>query len=459
MRAVNSILIYGGSLEGWMTAALLARSLPLSITVVDTQPEEAGVEATLPAIAGFHHRLGLNERVLMDNGIASPTLATHYSASDSWVAFEAPGFTLDGLPFHHYAVYAHLSGSLNSSFDAFSLPAQAARKRRYHPQSNDAGSLLATLSSGLQLDRDRYRSVIMALAQELGVRRRPGTLLKVERAGDEVLSLLLEGGERLSAQLFIDVDGALMSDGQRERTKRLASAQGFGIECVTTARTQAAPPYTRVTQTEEGWLLERATAARVERLRLGRETSVSAFGCYRPTPWVGNTLAVGRAAGELESFVTGPLHWLQTAVVRLLDAFPATTDWQATRAEYNRRALLEWRDRQTFFELHLYLAAHSRGASDGWRQRWHRVENPELRRWLTLFEATGVVASRELQALPDALRVSLLLGHQLWPKACDPQVSAREPAVVAHELEKMRRMIHSAAERLPSYPQHSSPSH
>ncbi|WP_027329897.1 tryptophan 7-halogenase [Marinimicrobium agarilyticum] len=452
MTAVNSILVYGGSLDGWMAAALLARSLPLTVTVLDTQPQESGVEATLPAITGFHHRLGLNERALIDNGIATPTLATHYRASDSWVPFEAPGFTLDGLPFHHYAVYGHLNGRLEAAFDAFSLPAQAARRQRYHPQSNDAGSLLATLNSGLQLDRDRYRSVIMALAKELGVHRRTGALLKVERAGDDVESLLLEDGERLSAELFVDADGALMSDAQKEQTERLASAEGFAVERLVAPQTEVACPCTRVTQREEGWELERGTAACVERLRLGAEDSPSEFGRYCPTPWMGNTLAVGQAAGELEAFVTGPLHWLQTAVVRLLDAFPASTDWRATRAEYNRRTLLEWRDRQAFFELHLYLAAHSQGASDVWRQRWHKVDNPELLRWLTLFQTAGLVASRELQALPDALRVSLLLGHQLWPQACDPQVSAREPAAVAHELAKMRQMIDRAATQLPPYP-------
>lgn len=451
MRAVNSILIYGGSLEGWMAAALLARSLPLSITVVDTQPEEAGVEATLPAIAGFHHRLGLSERLLLDNSIASPTLATHYPGSDSWVPFEAPGFTLDGLPFHHYAVHAHLHGVLNASLDAFSLPAQAARQRRYHPPSSDTGSLLATLSSGLQLHRDRYRSVIMALARELGVYRRIGKLSKVESAGDEVVSLLLEGGERLSADLFLDTEGALLRNGRNESTERLDSAEGFGFERLDITQADSALPFTRVTQSGEGWILERTTAARAERLRLYADAPASGFGHYRSQPWIGNTLAVGRAAGELEAFVTGPLHWLQTAVVRLLDAFPATTDWQATRAEYNRRTALEWRDRQAFFELHLYLAAHSRPATDFWRGRWRRVENPELRRWLVLFETSALIPSRELQALPDALWVSLLLGHQRWPGTCDPQVSAREPAAVVKELDKMRRMIDKATAQLPFY--------
>lgn len=452
MRAVNSILIYGGSLEGWMAAALLARSLPHTVTIVDTQPPEQGVEATLPAIAGFHHRLGLNERALIDNGIASPTLATHYGYSNSWVPFEAPGFTLDGLPFHHYAVHCHLNGIVNAPFDAFSLAAQAARQRRYHPQSNDSGSLLATLSSGLQLHRDRYRSVIMALAKEFGVQRRTGKLSKVERAGDEVVSLLLEGGERLSADLFLDSEGALLRNGQSKSTERLASAEGFGFERIDTPQADTARPFTRVTQNDEGWILERTAAARAERLRLYADAPPSEFGRYRTRPWIGNTLAVGRAAGELEAFVTGPLHWLQTAVVRLLDAFPATTDWQSTRAEYNRRTSLEWRDRQAFFELHLYLAARSRSTSDFWRDRWGRVENPELRRWLTLFETSALIPSRELQALPDALRVSLLLGHQQWPSACDPQVSAREPMGVARELDKMHRMIDNAAGQLPSHP-------
>ena len=106
---IRTILIVGGTLAGWMTAAALARALPagrFDITLVEPgrpvdELDTIGGVASLPALRGFHGLIGLDERDLVAQAGAEFSLGAEFAGWTSPVssyfrAFSSYGATLEG---------------------------------------------------------------------------------------------------------------------------------------------------------------------------------------------------------------------------------------------------------------------------------------------------------------------------------------------------------------------------
>jgi tryptophan halogenase len=161
---LRDLLVVGGSVAGWMTAAILARSLPrrlYSIRVVEPATsapdlETIGAIATLPLVRGAHEALGLNDAALVRHAAASFSLGAEFfgwprKGRQYFRPFAAFGAPLDGIAFHHLWQRMRRAGGAGE-LEEYSLAATAARLGRFALPESDPGSVLSTLDYGYHLD-------------------------------------------------------------------------------------------------------------------------------------------------------------------------------------------------------------------------------------------------------------------------------------------------------------------
>lgn len=444
------IVIAGSGLTGMLAAAMLSHRLgnQLQLTLIDCPvdcDEYTQVQATLPAIDGFLTQMGIDKQVLLSENIATPLLATRYSANqvDFFVPFEAPGFSIKGQPFYQYANADQLIGN-SAPYDSYSLASQAAKIGTYYPQSNNPNSLLATLSQGLQIHTARFTNYLTTIVKDRGVNIVSCDRFNAEQSDGLIDFIRLDDGKCITADHYIDASGAdaqlanLVDDSWQpfgkdfQKVSRVVETKADNASCLYAA-----------VELFDGGFKHSLNAPDIH------EQVVSYFGDHsvasinmvqghRNLQWCGNVLALGAASANLETFVAGPMHWVLTALIRYLDCF-ASNNQQYSRDEFNRLSAHEWQYRTLFFDLHRYLATGD------------ELANQSLMHEILLFKRAGIVALTDSDALPKCLTTSLLLGFGHWPDRVDQQVLANGDQFISEQLAKMKAMIETAAKKMPPY--------
>lgn len=386
------ILIVGGGIDAWMTAATLAVAAKgvAAVTVVETTPPAAGRIAALPALRGLHARLGIAEPAVIRAATATPRLAMRFG--DHLAPFGETGATLDGLAFHHYWLRAGGAAPLSD----WSLAAQAAARGRFALPSPDPRSPLSTLDHGLHLDAAGYAGLLKDVALKAGATLVEGAVEQVDKAGDTVAAVVV-GGQRLEADLFVDASGfeALLIGDQPWIDWSAWLPQGARL-------------------VEDGLVSTFAPAP----VKAGRRARVLA----------GNVVAVGGAACAIGAADGGDLHLLQTAVSRLVALYPNSP---AAAAEFDR----------------LSIAAIER-ACDMAILRWGDLTAPpEPLAWkIAQFESRGRVVTYDEETWPEGAWVYALLARGIVPRRCDPLVERAPLERTRDMLARMKTMIEQTAE-------------
>ena len=278
---MKRVLIVGGGIDAWMTAAALAMAGrgSLEVLVAETGPPTPGHIVALPTLRGLHARLGLSEEAVARGAVAKPRLAARYG--EAVEPFGETGASLEGLPFHHY----WLAAGDGAPLAEWSLAAQAAARGRFAPASLDPRSPLSTLDHGLTLDAAGYANLLKDTALKAGARSvdgRPDADLQVDASGEDMLLVAHETWTSWSHWLPNGVD--LIDEPGLISTFKPAPLRAAG----------------RIQQA-----------------------------------MTGNVVAVGTAYGAIGSRDGGDLQLLQSAVSRLVALFPTGP---AAVAEYNRLA-------------------------------------------------------------------------------------------------------------------------
>ena len=145
-EGVRRILIAGGGVDGWLTAAVLSAALPapryvirlIDLPDLDEGPgATAGGQASLPAIRTLHHRIGLDDAALMREAAATVSLGAALTdetrgGAEAFHPFGHVGAPLNGTAFHHHWLRLRALGD-RTPFEAYALSAAAARRRRVAP--------------------------------------------------------------------------------------------------------------------------------------------------------------------------------------------------------------------------------------------------------------------------------------------------------------------------------------
>ena len=472
---IASVLVVGGGTAGWMAAVALAHKLRhagVAITLVESEAiGTVGVgEATVPPIRAFNAAMGLDEVAFMRTTHATYKLGIEFRdwarRGDRYFHPFAPfGAPVDGVPFHHCWLAA---GEAAGAFDDHALPVRMARHGRFAHPGADAGYGYA-----YQFDATAYAAYLRGVAEARGVARVEGRIVAVAEDGrGGIASVSLEDGRTLAADLFLDCTGF----------GGLLIAQTLGAEwddwshwlpcdhawAVPSERVGPPEPYTRATALDAGWawripLTHRTGNGHVfasafttveaarDRLLAGLDAPMLAeprllrFAAgKRRRQWIGNTVAIGLAAGFLEPLESTSIHLAQVAIERLLDLFPTGDGDPGDAAEFDRAMAIEYERARDLIILH-YAATERDDTPFFDHVRTMKLPD-SLAEKLELFRARGIVMPYRHGLFAEASWLAVYLGQRVRPRQHDPRATA-DPAALA----RLRAAIDAEALAMPRH--------
>jgi tryptophan 7-halogenase len=429
-QMVKRVVIVGGGTAGWMAAAAFGKLLAggdYSIEVVES--EEIGTvgvgEATIPPIMDFNRTMQLDEAEFMRATQASIKLGIEFV---DWTRlghtyihpFGTHGVQMHGIFFHHFWLrYRALGGTLPP--DAFNISATAAPLGRYSPPLAPGRSPLPPHAYAYHFDAGLYARYLRKMAEASGVKRTEGRIVEVKQRGEDgyIESLKLTDGREIAGDFFVDCSGfrgllieQTLHAGYHDWSEWLPCDRAVAVPCERLATTT---PYTRSTAREAGWqwriplqhrigngyvycsqfmsddeaaslLLTRLDgAARASPRPLRFVTGI------RKEPWKKNCVSLGLASGFLEPLESTSIHFIQSAIARLMFLFPGNTFDPATIAKYNAMTYAEYEETRDFLVLH--YNAVEREDTPFWRHcRAIRIPDTLRAKWEMYKESGNIVA-------------------------------------------------------------------
>jgi tryptophan halogenase len=360
------IVVAGDGPLGVLAAIALRRALPRTEVVVVAIPADPAAFAerfgtALPFSNRLHDRLGIEEDELVRRAGASHRLVTRYFGGNgpAWQGAAGYGAAIDPAMKTAYA-REWGGGPRNAETGAppRSLGEVLAAAGRFAPPSGEAGSPLAEVDYALRWNVPTYRAHLIGVAQQLGIQLERRTIVGVvPDGGGGLTALAIDGGIDLPADLFIDCSGSgamLLSKlpdaqwvdwGQQIPSRALlVGVPGEGVLALED----------RATWTPLGWRWELGGRdGRLAVLALAGEADGAAMSAalgaepsarvpFAPgraaAPWLGNVVALGDAAAQLEPLGGIAQDLAHRHLALLLELLPGGTVDPAERAEFNRRA-------------------------------------------------------------------------------------------------------------------------
>jgi tryptophan halogenase len=473
---IPSIAIVGGGVAGWMTAAALANALSglgrlqLIETAAEAPPELA--EAATPQLRAFHARLGIDE-----DQLARQTQAT-FKLGTSFADWPRPGRRF----FHPYGDYGTSIGTVGfhhcwlrlrelgdgTELAAYSLAAVAAALGRFARPSRDPSSVLSSFAYGLHVDGRRYLDHMRAYALARGVLapepRFAGASLRAEDGSIE--ALVLESGERIAADLFVDCSepglliGQALGEGWEDWSRWLSCDRAVTVPG---APAGDLPPFTQVRGGEGGWFSHMALQDRVANGYVycsgllsddaAFEALTGAMGARalgapvfrrfssgrRRQVWSRNCVALGPAAVVLEPIEGTNLHLICSAIERLIALLPGGACEDAAAEEYNRLSIAETERLRDFLILHHHAGAPAADLPDALA---YKIEG---------FRARGRIVPYPGEIFQTAGWLSVLDGMEVRPRRRHPFADGLDLADLRARMQAMRTVIGQAARAMPTH--------
>ncbi|MBD8546593.1 tryptophan halogenase family protein [Sphingomonas sp. CFBP 8760] len=485
---LRSIAIVGGGTAGWMAAAALSRVLGtqrIAITLVES--EEIGTigvgEATIPPIQSFNALLGLDEDEFVRETMGSFKLGIEFV---DWLRpghryfhpFGTYGVDAGAVPFEAMWHRLRQAGQAQP-LDAYSICAAAAAGGRFMRPVPGGNSPLSHIGYAFHFDAGLYARYLRRHAEAAGVVRREGRVGQVIRRAPDgfIEAVVLAGGERIAADLFIDCSGF--------RGLLIGEALGAGFEdwsawlpndravAVPSANNGPPTPFTRSTARAAGWQWriplqhrtgngyvyasgdlsdDEATATllanldgealaepRLLRFRTGR----------REAFWVGNCVALGLASGFMEPLESTSIHLVQAGIARLLEMLPTRAFEPADTRRYNRLMTAEFETIRDFLILHFH--ATERDDTAYWR-RLRTMAVPEtLAERIRIYRATGRIFREADELFTRTSWLAVMDGQGLCARGHDPLAATMPLADAAGRLDRIAHVTALAAQRMPSH--------
>jgi len=485
---VRTVAIVGDGVEAWMVAAALGVALGGRVTVrIVTRNEDstaagevANIESTLPPLRAFNSLLGIDEDHLIRACSGTFKLGTEFVGWREGGSYVQPcgefGATLGGVAFHQYLTKLRTAG-IAVRPEEYCLAAIAARAGRFTRPSQDPSSVESTMTYALHLNGARYREQLINVARRRGVSVVPGAVDETVRSENgHIAGLILEGGERIQADLFVDASGA--------EARLIGSSLSVAFEdwsdslpcsrhvSARREQKQLGAPLTRVEAAEFGWMTriplqgcltcaysydpallsdELAAAALLDWMQVGPATNLmfrTVKSGRRVAPWQGNCVAIGAAAGFVEPLESTGLHLTQSMIVRFLSLFPTRTPDVEPR-EYNRLVGNELERARDLAIAHYATARRSDG--EFWRRRAAAPIPDSLTYKLAQYESRGKLVSYDQEPIPEAAWLALYLGQGIWPKRCEALAGGADSESVRQQLGRMRAAMEQAAKTMPPH--------
>lgn len=471
---IRRIVIAGDGLAAWTAAGVLARRLPgVAVAVVPTacRPSLDDLYATVPPDrARIHDAIGIDDRDLITSAQGVFRFGIRFG---SWgvggvsfcVGLGGLGGPIGGSTFDQLWVREwHRRGQTLHDADwppmeAWSPAAMLSVQNRFAPPSDDPRHPFGELAVSLALDPPSYRALLRAAAVRSGVRI-TAPLSAVELTGERITCLRLVDGTALEADLFVDASGpdacllsSLPGGEKRDDWSGWLTADRVALEQIDAD--PLLPPLDAAIADASGWTLvsplaERTVAARLYASEHARQAARSHHQILaqsrRERAWIGNCVAIGDAAVEIEPLLMRHLALVHAAIRRIIALLPGVDCAPVETAQYNR----DWREEADHLRDWTVIArAVSGRTGDGWLMR---TELPEpAAAILQLWREKGVLSARDREPWGREQSAQLLLGAGWMPDEPGALAQRVPEQDFRHVAERRRQMIVAAVAAAPMH--------
>jgi tryptophan halogenase len=483
---IRSILIVGGGTAGWMAAAALAHKFGRRIAIRLVESAEIGIvgvgEATIPHIRYFNASLGIDEADFMRHTQATFKLGVELRnfgrIGDAYIhPFGEFGRPWHGIHFHQVWLKLHELGADSDLFD-YSLPVVAAKEGKFAFPAQDR-SILSTFAYAYHFDATLYAPYLREYAEKRGVVRTEGKIVDVQLRGEDgfIQSVILENGERIEADLFIDCSGfrgllieQALKTGYDDWQHWLPCDRAVAAPCEAREMLIA---YTRCTALEAGWQWriplqhrigngyvyssrfigdEDAKARLVGNLEgpmLAEPRFLRFVTGRRKKSWNKNCVAFGLSSGFLEPLESTSIYLVQAGITALMEVFPDRSFNPDDIAEFNRVVDLEYERVRDFLILHYH--ATERDDAPLWNYVRTMPIPDSLAYKLELFRRRGYILKYKDGIFLDRSWQALYIGQHIMPERHDPLIDRFDADEIRRYARDMKESVEKAAAGMPTH--------
>jgi tryptophan halogenase len=478
---VKKVVITGGGTAGWVTAAALSQQFGELLEIVLVESEEIGTvgvgEATFPSILAFHRLIDLDEREFMRAAKATFKLGISFEnwggLGDRYMhAFGTIGRSTWMGDFQHFWLAAQELG-FGGELGDYCFERQAAMAGKF------ALSETVKINYAYHFDAGLYAAHLRRMSETKGVKRIEGKIARVEQHPESgfVKSLVLESGEAVSGDLFVDCTGfrgllieQTLKAGFEDYSPWLRTDSALAVQ---TPSTDEIPPYTRSIARQAGWQWKIPLQHRVgnglvfcsqyQSIDDARQTLMSNLDLEplfeprlirfkagrRVKAWDKNVISMGLASGFIEPLESTSIHLIQIGVTRLMQLFPFSGITNALINRYNDQSRVEYERIRDFIILHYKLT--EREDTSFWRDCRHMDIPDTLAQRIELFRESG----QAYQATDEMFRVEswmqVMLGQRVRPRGYHHMGRMLGPERLRKALETLKGSIAGAVSRMPSH--------
>lgn len=484
---VKKVVIVGGGTAGWISASLLVKMLGKFIDITLVESEAIGTvgvgEATIPPIINFNAALGIDEAEFVKATNGSIKLGIQFEnwnqIGDSYMhAFGNVGKDFPFCAFHHIWLRGKELGLPHSFWD-FSLNYQTAIADKFAPVNQIAGTNLPGLAYAYHFDASLYAKFLRRYSETRGVTRIEGKVSTVQQCKltGNVKGLVLEGGQSVEGDLFIDCTGLhgllidkTLNTGFEDWSHWLPNDSAVAVP---TASTEQLRPYTRSIARENGWQWQIPLQHRVgngfvysskylsdddakqtlldnlESEPLAEPRIIKFKTGRRLKQWNRNVVSIGLSSGFLEPLESTSIHLIQSGITRLIKAFPHNGLKSSEIEEFNRQSKTEFERIRDFIILHYKKT--SRDDSQYWRDLKSMDIPQSLKDKVVLFEQTGKVYRDFEDLFTEIGWIQVMMGQGVIPKDYHPLANQLSKQQIEELYESLQTLIAGTVKPLPTH--------
>ena len=488
---LQDIVIVGGGTAGWMTAAALSTVLRGRYRIRVVESDEIGTvgvgEATIPQIQRFNAVLGLDEAEFVRETQGTFKLGIEFvnwgRLGERYMhGFGRLGQDVWTVPFDQYWHRLRALGRAHP-LEQYSITRMAAKANKFMPARPDLGnSPLADIAYAYHFDASLYARYLRRLSESRGVQRTEGRISHATRRGEglhagHIDAVVLESGERIAGDLFIDCSGfrgllieQTLQTGFEDWTHWLPCDRALAVPCES-----ASPltPYTRSTAHRAGWQWriplqhrignghvycsqhisdDEAAATLLSNLDgapLADPRPIRFRTGMRRLAWHENVVAIGLASGFLEPLESTSIHLIQQGIQQLIDFFPDRGFSPADVAEFNRANRFHYERIRDFIILHYHL--NQRDDAPFWQACATMAVPETLTEKMDLYRSRGRVVRRDNELFAEVGWIQVMEGQNLHPEAAHPLAGLLDDAAAQEHLERVRQVIAKCVEVMPGH--------
>lgn len=483
---IRDVVILGGGTAGWMAAAALSASMGDQLRIRLIESEQIGTvgvgEATIPALRLFNGLVGIDEDAFLRASQGTFKLGIEFlnwgRIGESYMhAFGQIGQSLDLIEFWQYWLRGRKEG-VAENLGKYSFNENVARAGKFARLQRIPNSELEGIGYAFHFDASLYARFLRDISEKNGVIRTEGRIVKVNQDAESgfVRSLILESGEEIAGELFIDCSGfrAMLM----EQTLDVGYVDwSHWLPCdhaiaVPTANSGPPKPFTQSIAHRAGWQwripLQHRTGngcvfssaymsedeARhilldnVEGTPLADPRLIRFKTGMREKAWHRNVVALGLASGFIEPLESTSIHLVQNGIARLISHFPDRGFAQVNIDTYNRRIGYDYERIRDFIILH--YTANQRD-EPFWRYLREMDLPDSLSAKIELFKATGRIFREQEELFAEVGWFQVLVGQNIIPETYHPLADVLTQDELAGFLRDIRTIVSAPVPHLPSH--------